>query len=61
MGSTMIPQRSVPVRPVANDPKSVLTSAVKLVALMGTTCLVVGLIAAGALVGLLLQFGAAPH
>jgi hypothetical protein len=57
----MIPDRSVPVPPVTHDPKSMLTSAVKLIALMGTTCLIVGLIAASALVVLLLQFGAAPH
>jgi hypothetical protein len=57
----MIPDRSVPVPPVTHDPKSVLASAMKLVALMGTTCLIVGLIAAAALLGLLLQFGAASH
>jgi hypothetical protein len=57
----MIPDRSVPVPPGAHDPKSVLTSAFKLLALMGTTCLIVGLIAVLALVGLLLEFGAAPH
>jgi hypothetical protein len=57
----MIPDRSLPVPPVAHDPKSMLTSAAKLVALIGTTCLIVGLIGAAVLVGLLLQFGTAPH
>jgi hypothetical protein len=57
----VIPHRSVPVRPATHDPKAVLTSAAKLAALVGTTCLLVGLIAVAVLVGLLLQLGAAQH
>jgi hypothetical protein len=57
----VIPHRSVPVRPATHDPKAVLTSAAKLAALVGTTCLLVGLIAFAVLVGLLLQLGAAQH
>ena len=57
----MIPHRSVPVRHPEHDPKAILTSAAKLAALVGTTCLVVGVIAAAVLVGLLVQLGGAQH
>ena len=57
----MIPHRSVPVRPSNHDPKAVLSSAAKLAALIGTTCLVVGLIAAAVLVGVLVQLGGSQH
>jgi hypothetical protein len=53
----MIPHRSVPVPPDTHDPKAVFTSAAKLAVLVGTTCVVVGVIAAAVLVGLLLQLG----
>lgn len=57
----MIPHRSVPVRPT-HDPKAVLTSVAKLAALVGTTCLVFGLIAATLLVAVLVQLGGgSPH
>ena len=51
----MIPHRSVPVPPPTHDPKAVLTSAVKLAALVGTTCVVVGLVTAIALIGLIVE------
>ena len=54
----MIPHRSVAVRPTTHDPKAVFTSAAKLLALMGTTCLFVGLITGIVVVALVVQFGA---
>jgi hypothetical protein len=54
----MIPHRSVPIPPSAHDPKAVISSAAKLAALVGTTCLVVALITGAVLIGLLLQLGA---
>jgi hypothetical protein len=54
----MIPHRSVPVRPPTHDPKAVISSAAKLAALVGTTCLFFALIAAAVFVGLILQLGA---
>jgi hypothetical protein len=54
----MIPHRSVSVPPTTHDPKAVLTSAAKLFALIGTTCLFVGLITGVVVVVLVMQFGA---
>jgi len=54
----MIPHRSVPVPPTAHDPKAVMSSAAKLAALVGTTCLFVAVITAAIVIGLLLQLGA---
>jgi hypothetical protein len=54
----MIPHRSVPVRPTTHDPKAVLTSAAKLFALIGTTCLLAGLITGVVVIALVVQFGA---
>jgi hypothetical protein len=57
----MIPHRSVPVPPPTHDPKAVFSSAAKLAALVGTTCLFVALITGAILIALLLQVGAPSH
>jgi hypothetical protein len=54
----MIPHRTVPVPPTTHDPKAALTSAAKLVALIGTTCLFVGLLTAAVVAVLVMQLGA---